>query len=257
RSKSATRTRPRRRPSDRPVTWAEYVLIAVAVFAAAGLQSSIGFGMGMLAAPVIALVDPALLPASIIILALLLTTMVTARERAHLDLKGAGWALVGRIPGSLLGAWLVVVLPAEGLAWLVAAAVLTGVALAFFGWAPLPGRANLITAGAASGIMGTSTSIGGAPMALIWQGQQGARLRGTMSAFFMVGSAVSLAALAAAGQVTAEVLVLTAWMVPAALAGYIVSRYTNRFLNRRRLRLIALTASGFGAVLLVGRLLLG
>jgi hypothetical protein len=57
--------------------------------------------------------------------------------------------------------------------------------------------------------------------------------------------------------VTAEVLALTIWMVPAALAGYIVSRYTNRFLNRRRLRLIALTASGFGAVLLVGRLLLG
>jgi uncharacterized membrane protein YfcA len=239
------------------VTWAEYFLIAVAVFAAAGLQSSIGFGMGMLAAPVIALVDPALLPASIIILALLLTTMVTARERAHLDLKGAGWALVGRIPGSLFGAWLVVVLPGEGLAWLVAAAVLTGVVLAFFGWSPFPSRANLITAGAASGIMGTSTSIGGAPMALVWQGRQGARLRGTMSAFFMVGSAVSLVALAAAGQVTSEVLALTIWMVPAALAGYIVSRYTNRFLNRRRLRFIALAASGFGAVLLVGRLLLG
>ncbi|AUI50062.1 sulfite exporter TauE/SafE family protein [Arthrobacter crystallopoietes] len=239
------------------MTPAEYALIAVAVFAAAGLQSSIGFGMGMLAAPVIALVDPALLPASIIILALMLTTMVTARERAHLDLKGAGWALVGRIPGSLFGAWLVVVLPGEGLAWLVAAAVLLGVVLAFFGWSPFPGRANLIAAGAASGVMGTSTSIGGAPMALVWQGQQGARLRGTMSAFFMVGSAVSLVALAAAGQVTSEVLILTAWMVPAALAGYVVSRYTNRFLDRRRLRLAALSAAGFGAVLLVGRLLLG
>lgn len=236
---------------------AEYALIAVAVFAAAGLQSSIGFGMGMLAAPVIALIDPALLPASIIILALLLTTIVTARERAHLDLKGAGWALMGRIPGSLFDAWLVVVLPGEGLAWLVAAAVLLGVVLAFFGWSPIPGRANLIAAGAASGVMGTSTSIGGAPMALVWQGQQGARLRGTMSAFFMVGSAVSLVALAAAGQVTSEVLILTAWMVPAALAGYVVSRYTNRFLDRRRLRLAALSAAGFGAVLLVGRLLLG
>ncbi len=66
-----------------------------------------------------------------------------------------------------------------------------------------------------------------------------------------------MVALAAAGQVTSEVLALTIWMVPAALAGYIVSRYTNRFLNRRRLRFIALAASGFGAVLLVGRLLLG
>ena len=93
-------------------------------------------------------------------------------------------------------------------------------------------------------------------MTLVRHGSSTARLRGTMSAFFMVGSAVSLAALAAAGQVTTEVLVLTAWMVPAALAGYVVSRYTNRFLDRRRLRLTALAASGFGAVLLAGRLLL-
>ena len=53
---------------------------------------------------------------------------------------------------------------------------------------------NLVAAGAVSGVMGTATSIGGAPMALIWQGHQGRRLRGTMSAFFMVGSAISVAA---------------------------------------------------------------
>jgi len=38
--------------------------------------------------------------------------------------------------------------------------------LAIRGWAPKPVRLNLIAAGAASGIMGTATSIGGLPMAL-------------------------------------------------------------------------------------------
>ena len=202
-------------------------------------------------------VDPALLPATIIILALPVTMLVTARERAHLDIRGAGWALAGRIPGSLVGALLVVILPGDGLAWLVAIAVLTGVMLAFNGWAPAPRRGHLIAAGAASGIMGTATSIGGAPMALIWQGQQGPRLRGTMSAFFMVGSAVSVAALALAGQISLEMLTMTAWLAPAAVAGFVLSRYTNRFMNASKLRLAALGVSGFGAALLVGRLLLG
>jgi len=238
------------------VSWADYAVIGFAVFAAAGLQASIGFGMGMLAAPIIALVDPELLPVTIIMLALLVTIMVTARERSELDLRGAGWALVGRIPGSICGAWLVAVLPGEGLSWLVAVTVLAGVALAFLGWQPAPRRLSLVTAGAASGIMGTATSIGGAPMALIWQRHQGARLRGTMSAFFMVGSAVSLAALAVAGAVTEQVLMLVAWMVPAVVAGYAVSRFVNRFLDARRLRLLALSVSGLGAVLLAGQILL-
>lgn len=233
------------------MTGLEIAIIAVVIVAASALQASIGFGMGMLAAPVIGLIDPTLLPATIIVLAVVVTALVAVRERSHLDLTGAGWALVGRIPGSLVGAWLVFALPARGLAWVVAVVVLAGVAMALSGWAPIPRRLSLMTAGAASGVMGTATSIGGAPMALIWQRSQGPELRGTMSAFFLVGSSISLIALAALGTVRLETLQLAAWMVPAVLAGYLLSRFVNRFLDHRRLRLTALAASALGAVLLI------
>ncbi|MFC5929406.1 sulfite exporter TauE/SafE family protein [Cryobacterium melibiosiphilum] len=238
------------------MTGLEIAIIAVAIVAASALQASIGFGMGMLAAPVIGLIDPTLLPGTVIMLAVLLTAAVALKERSHLDLRGAGWALVGRIPGSLIGAWLVFVLPASGLAWAVAVVVLGGVVMALSGWAPVPNRVSLITAGAASGVMGTATSIGGAPMALIWQRSRGPQLRGTMSAFFLVGSSISLIALAALGTVTPATLQLAAWMVPAVLVGYVLSRFVNRFLNHRRLRMTALAASALGAVLLIGAQLL-
>ncbi len=234
----------------------EYALIAGVIFLAACLQASSGFGMGMLAAPVIAMVDPALLPATLILLALLVTVMVTVRERQSLDLRGTGWALVGRIPGSFLGAWLVTALSREGLAWVVVAVVLTGLVLAVRGWAPRPVRVNLIAAGAASGIMGTATSIGGPPMALVWQGHDGPRLRGTMSAFFMVGSSISMVMLWITGAVTAEMLALALWMVPAAVGGYVASRFVNRFLNAARLKALALGASALGSVLLMVQLVL-
>lgn len=238
------------------MTGGEYAIIAGVIFLAACLQASSGFGMGMLAAPVIAIVDPALLPATLILLALLVTVMVTVRERQSLDLRGTGWALVGRVPGSFLGAWLVTALSRDGLAWMVVAVVLSGLVLAGRGWAPRPVRVNLIAAGAASGIMGTATSIGGPPMALVWQGHSGPRLRGTMSAFFMVGSSISLLMLWITGTVTGDILVLALWMVPAAVGGYAASRFVNRFLNPARLRALALGASAVGSVLLVVQLVL-
>lgn len=238
------------------MTGTEYAVIAGVVFLAACLQASTGFGMGMLAAPVVAMVDPALLPATLILLALLVTILVTVRERQHLDLRGTGWALLGRIPGSFLGAWLVAMLSKEGLAWVVVIVVLTGLVLAVRGWAPKPVRLNLIAAGAASGIMGTATSIGGPPMVLVWQGHQGPQLRGTMSAFFMVGSSVSMVSLGVAGTINGEMLMLALWMVPAVLAGYAASRFVNRFLNAARLKMLALGASALGSVLLIAQLAL-
>lgn len=231
--------------------WWQVAVIAAVVVVAAALQGSIGFGLGMLVAPVVAVIDPTVLPGIVIIIAIVVTMIVAVRERSSLDLAGAGWALIGRVPGSFAGAWLVSVLPSSGLAWLVAIVVLAGVGLSVIGWSPVPTRANLITAGAASGVMGTATSIGGAPMALIWQRSEGPRLRGTMAAFFLVGSLISLALLIAFGTITAATLSLAAWLLPAALAGYALSRFTNRLLTRRRLRTAALAASAFGAIFVI------
>lgn len=54
-------------------------------------------------------------------------------------------------------------------------------------------------------------------MALVWQRNEGARLRGTMSGFFLVGSIMSIIALAATGAVTRHTLVMFAALIPAAV----------------------------------------
>ena len=161
--------------------------------------------------------------------------LVLVRERTALDLSGAGWALAGRLPGSVVGALLLVLLPERGLAILLALVVLGGVALTSFGWVPLPHRRNLVVAGAASGVLGTATSIGGPPMALVWQGNSGAELRSTMSCFFLVGSIISIAVLTVAGAVNSHTATLFAFLAPATVLGFLLSRVINRVLDRRRL----------------------
>ena len=119
-----------------------------------------------------------------------------------------------------------------------------------------PRRRNVVLAGATSGVLGTATSIGGPPMALVWQRNSGARLRGTMSGFFLVGSVMSIVALALTGAVDGHTVWGFAALVPAAVAGYLLSRRINRFLDPKRLRWLAIGASTLGAVVLIGRELL-
>lgn len=228
-----------------------YAVIAVAILLAACLQASIGFGMGMLAGPVVAIVDPSLIPGTLIMLAAAVTLAVTVRERADIDVNGTGWALVGRVPGTVAGALLLTVIPERALALLIAAVVLFGVALTSTGWMPLPRRRNLVLAGATSGVLGTATSIGGPPMALVWQRASGARLRGTMSGFFLVGSVLSIGALAATGAVHADTLRMCALLLPAIVAGYVLSRYVNGWLNPARQRWTAIAMSVAGATVLI------
>jgi uncharacterized protein len=232
---------------------AGFAVVAAAVLLASCLQASIGFGMGMFAAPIVAIVNPALIPGTLIMLATFVTLVVSVREREDIDLNGAKWALVGRVPGTIAGALLLAALPERGLAVLLAGVVLLGVVLAGAGWIPAARRRNVVLAGAASGILGTATSIGGPPMALVWQRNSGARLRGTMSGFFLIGSLMSLAMLWLTGAVGTHTLWTFALLVPATVVGYVLSRYVNRFLDPARLRRVAITVSALGATVLIVR----
>jgi len=235
------------------VSLAGYSVIAAAVLLASCLQASIGFGLGMLAAPVVAIVDPALIPGTLIMLATMVTLIVVIRERQAIDLSGTGWALVGRIPGTIAGAALLAALPERGLAIVLAGVVLIGVILTSAGWVPAARTRNVVLAGATSGLLGTATSIGGPPMALVWQRSTGARLRGTMSGFFLVGSVLSLIALTFTGAVDRHTVHTFAILIPASIAGYALSRLVNRHLDAHRLRWLAIGVSATGAAILILR----
>src|SRR5712691_9685046 len=77
----------------------------IAVIAAAGLfvalggfvQSGIGLGLGLIGAPVVTLLDPALMPGSMLVAGASLPLLILAREALHTDWRGVSWALAGRV----------------------------------------------------------------------------------------------------------------------------------------------------------------
>lgn len=238
------------------LTVVEVAIALVAVFAGATLQGSLGFGLGLLAAPVLVLLDTRLVPGTIIAMGVPLTLMVAFRERHALDLGEVKWAIFGRIPGTLLGSVAVVVLAERWLAVLFGTAVLVAVLLSVVGWQLSPTRRTVTVAGFASGFMGTTTSIGGPPMALVYQRNTGPRLRASLGAFMAFGAAFSLVVLVAVGEFRGAELGLSLLLVPGVFAGFATSRWTNRFLDRGHTRTAVLVFAAASAVSILLRELL-
>jgi len=218
------------------VTPIAFVAIFVAVFAGALVQGAIGFGLNLIAAPVIAVYQPEVLPAAAIILALPMTLGSALRERSGIDHAAVLWTTLGRLPGVAAGAWIVSRLSAETLALLIGASVILAVAMSVASLSVEINRRSQAAVGFLGGLLGTASSIGGPPMALLYQGEPGPVVRATLGATFLVGSALSLAALGAAGEVIPLHWRFGAAMVPAVLLGLFASRFTHSMLDAGWLR---------------------
>jgi uncharacterized membrane protein YfcA len=229
----------------------EVVAATLVVVVGACVQGSMGFGLGLLSAPLLALVEPDLVPGPVIFASLPLSLLVAWRERASFDLGEVRWAVTGRLPGTVAGAFAVAALPDRGLALLFGVVVLGAVGLSVAGWDVRPTAPTLVAAGAASGFMGTATSIGGPPIALVYQHSTGPRLRSILATYFVFGALFSLGSLTAFGEFARRELGLGLWLLPGMAVGYLLSRVASRYLDRGRTRLAVLVSSSVSAVVLL------
>lgn len=232
------------------------IAVGLVVTLGALVQGAVGYGMALVAAPLLALFDPALVPVPLILLTTVHSVLAVVREGRHADWPGIGWAMVGRLPGTGLGVLAVVTLSQQVFSLVVGLCVLTCVVLSLLTWQPRPRPRSLILAGIASGAGGTAASIGGPPIALLYQNEAGPRVRGTLSAYFVVGSVISIAALAAAGQVTGKQLASTVLLTPFLLVGFALSGPARQVLDNGWTRRAVLAVAAASAVLLIGRALL-
>ncbi len=227
-------------------------LAAVAILATgAAIQSSVGFGLGVFGAPLLALIDPRLVPGPILLDALLLTVLVAVREWRWVRLADLGWSVPGRLAGTALAVLLMRVVPAERFQVALGLLILAAVALSAWGpRLPLSPR-TLLGAGVVAGVMSTFTSIGGPPMALLYQHEEGPRVRGTLAAFFTLGVIFSMGGLHVAGRFGWTEVRLAAWLLPGVVLGFVASRWTAPWLDRGHTRALVLVTSAVASVLVV------
>ena len=203
----------------------------VAVYLGATVQASVGIGLGMIAAPVLALADPEFIPVALVISVIPLTASIAFADRHHVETRGFLLALGGRVPGVIAGALVAAALSTDVIALLVSGSVLLAVGVSVTAKRFHPSDPALVTAGLASGFTGTTTGVGGPPMALVYQHSDPATMRSTISAFFAIGALMSITALWIAGEVGRRQLELAAMLLPAVILGTVTAQLVRHRLD--------------------------
>jgi uncharacterized membrane protein YfcA len=221
--------------------------------AGAMVQGTVGLGLGLVAAPVVTLLEPALMPGLLLVLAALLPLVTLLGERDDIDWHGLNWSLPTRMIGTAGGVWLVAAADHRVLGVAVGVMVLIAVAITLrsvvvpINWATLAG------AGLLGGVAGTATSIGGPPFALLYQHRPPRQVRTTMAVYFTVGAALSLVGLLLGGQLDGHQVRTALLLLPAVVVGALLAVPLRSRLDGPAFRLTVLAVCATSAVVLVVR----
>ena len=234
----------------------ELVIVALALFLGAVVQGSLGFGMVLVSFPVLVITEPELLPQTTMIVALPMILSLAWRHRGGAVWRQVGIVTLGRLPGIGLAILILSVASARAIGLMAGATVLAAVALSF--WAPAVPKTtpNLLMAGVVSALFGTSVSIGGPPLALLFQHEAGPRLRSTMTSIMLFGGPLSLLFLALSGNVESTDVRTGIALAPFSILGSYSSRWVIPYIDDR-LRPIILSICAFGAIVAMIRLSIG
>jgi len=233
------------------VTVASVVLASGVVAVGALSQGTVGFGVGTIAAPLLLLIDPRLVPGPLLLTAFCLIVALTWREWKGIRFGYLAWSLVGRFAGTVAAALFIRGISEDRFEMVLGLVVMLGAAISAIGVEVRLTRAGFLGAGALSGFFGTTAAIGGPPIALLYQREKGPVVRGTLSAFFVVGTAISMAGLAWAGKFGRAEVQLTPALLPGALVGFVLSGRLTRFMDRGWMRPAILVLSVLAGCIVV------
>nr|WP_309082915.1 sulfite exporter TauE/SafE family protein [Chelativorans sp.] len=238
------------------IEWPLLALAVAALLTAGAVQGSAGFGFNMLAAPILAVIDPVFVPGPMLIIAGLVCIGGAVREASSIDVRGLGFSLAGRVIAAVLAVLCLGLLDEATFSLVFGTIVLVAVLLSVLGLRIAATPGTLFAAGAASGFMGTLTSIGAPPMAIAYQNSAGPVMRSTLNAFFVFGMVISVTALFLSGNAEWGDVVLAAILAPFAFVGFLFSRWGRAFVDKGRVRVVVLAISTASAVILIARHLL-
>ena len=230
--------------------WA-LAVIALALLVGTAVQGLVGLGLGLVGAPIATLVAPELMPGLLLSTAVLLPLLQLATHREEIDWRGLAWALPARIPGTVVGVWLVAIFTDRQLAVAVGVMVLVAVLLTWHTVTVPITPGTLVGAGVISGVTSTATSIGGPPIAILYQHRSPVQVRSTLAVYFVIGLAISLASLTVGGVIDRHQIALGLALVPASIAGTVVAPRVAGRLPVHQVRVAVLAVCAVSAVLLL------
>jgi len=234
----------------------ELAVCALAAIAGAVIQGSVGFGYALVVVPTLLIVAPAAVPVTPLVVALPMVVAQAVAERRALDPAGFARLTAGRLPGTVLGAWVLTAVGQSAIAATAGALLLCAVAASVLRGARSTSPRLEVAAGFASGVAGTVGAVGGPYMGLAYADRPGPVMRATISLAFAAGLVISLAAIGIAGQISPAEVRLGAGLVPFTFLGLWAGLRLSGALDRGPLHPAVLAFAGAAGAFALLRALL-
>jgi uncharacterized membrane protein YfcA len=231
----------------------EFTAATLAVIAGSIVQVASGVGGGFVIVPILAWVDLSLVPAPMIFASLSLSSLMAYRGRHSIDWKYVPITLVGLIPGSLFGAYILSSVPAGNLGIVFGSVILLAILITVSGIEMRRTHATAAVSGALSGAMGTSSGIGAPLLALLYQKEAGVRVRATLAVLYTGASVLILIILSGFDQFSVEDMRTGAMLIPGFLIGYWIASHFTAHIDRGGTRIAVLCISSAAAIALIIR----
>lgn len=175
-----------------------------------------------MAGPALIVIAPQLVPAPLLILTIPTMMLVAVRERTHCDTRVVLIASATMIPGIVAGLWFLDSVDTTVVHLLVATVALTAGSALLLGKSWTGSGRVLAGAGVAAGFMGALAAMPGPPLSLTYRPGSAPQLRSTLSAIFLVASAVTLLALHVKVGITRVDVLSAAALSPLLLCGHLL-----------------------------------
>ena len=229
----------------------QFSILGTIVFLAAFVQANLGVGFSFVAAPFIPFIEPELVPVSVLILGFFSSTTISYQGLKYAIWREIRLSLLGRVVGTLLAyLLLLIVLSTKIFIIIYCLMILVSVALSIIRITPAFNPKNLFFASILSGLFGTISSVGGPPMAIIYQNRDPDVAKYNLSILFSVGTLLSLLAIYFVDRLNFRNVLSAFLLLPFCFFGIMVAKYFVR-LSSNLFRNILLIVAGSGALVLL------
>ena len=210
------------------MAFSEVLIAFIIVYIASSAQSLFGMGWGMIAAPFLALLDPYLIPSTIVFLGFFAALFPSIKYFNDIHWKTFRPSIGGRVFGSILAGWIAAYVVASGkIEIIIGLVLLVSILVSAITVKRISQNSrNHFLAGTASGILGTIVGVGGAPMGIIYQNENPSIVRANNNLFFTIGSLVSFIILISVGVIKEYHIIYGFLMLPPLF----FASYTSKFL---------------------------
>lgn len=216
------------------------------------VQFGVGMGFGVVASPIMALIEPKLVPVPSLYIGFFTSLGAAYSARNTISWPEVKLFATGRLIGSAIASIILISLTNEKHFLLFfGSTILLALALNLSGFTIPFNRWTLFLVSKISGIMATITSVGGPPVALLYS-SRAPESRGTIGAFFTFGSLFALGALYISGWAGWDETLYTLLLLPPVITGMVIGKRLKGRLDHR-FRSILLTLSALASITLIIR----